>query len=260
MQPNRLAVHAALSVASAVRSGSSWPVVVRTQAGDFLTKLRGAAQGVLPLISEIIVGELATALGLPVPERALVTLDADVHSEDRTDELLDLLARSNGTNLGFRYLPGATDLRPSQGAGVSTEFAGAVLWLDGLVMNPDRTERNPNILVWHRQPWLIDHGAALSFHFDLASLTEQTPREPLFDPSHHLFAAHGAAALRTDDENAAKLSRDVLAAAAAHVPDDFLLAAFPRTSPEAMRGVYTAFLWKRLKAPRPFLPAITPAG
>lgn len=252
-------MHAALSIASAVRSGSSWPVVARTEAGDFLTKLRGAAQGVLPLIAEIIVGELATALGLPVPERALVTLDADVPSEDRTDELLDLLARSDGTNLGFRYLPGATDLRADEGLRVSTEFAGAVLWLDGLVMNPDRTARNPNILLWHRQPWLIDHGAALSFHFDLAGLTEQTPRAPLFDASHHLFAVHGAAAVRADGENAARLSRDVLAAAAAHVPDDFLRAAFPRTSPEAMRGVYAAFLWKRLKAPRPFLPPITSA-
>jgi hypothetical protein len=253
---NRLAVHAALSIESAERRGSSWPVLARTEAGDFLTKLRGAAQGVLPLIAEIVVGELATALGLPVPERALVTLDEDTPSEDRRDELLDLLARSHAMNLGFRYLPEAIDLRASERFRVPAEFAGAILWLDGLVMNADRTPQNPNILLWHRQPWLIDHGAALSFHFDISRLTEQTPRTPLFEPSRHLFAEQVVAAMRMDDENAGKLSRDVLAGAAAAVPDDFLRTAFPHTSPDAMRGVYAAFLWKRLKAPRPFLPAV----
>jgi hypothetical protein len=255
---HRLAVHAALSIESAERHGSSWPVLARTDAGDFLTKLRGAAQGVLPLIAEIIVGELATALGLPVPARAIVSLDEDTPSEDRRDELLDLLARSRGMNLGFRYLPDAIDLPPVERWRVPAEFAGTVLWLDGLVMNADRTPQNPNIVLWHRQPWLIDHGAALSFHFDLPRLTEQTPREPLFAPSRHLFAEHAAAALGMDEENARKLSRDALAAAAAAVPDDFLHTAFPRTTPDAMRGVYATFLWKRLKPPRPFLPATTP--
>jgi hypothetical protein len=254
LRSNRLAVHAALSIASAVRLGSSWPVIARTEAGEFLTKLRGAAQGVLPLIAEIVVGELATALGLPVPERVLVTLDERTPSEDRRDELLDLLARSSGTNLGFRYLPAATDLRQSEYSRVPPDVAGAVLWLDGLVMNPDRTLQNPNILLWHQQPWLIDHGAALSFHFDLSRLTEQTPRTPLFDSSRHLFAGHVASAVRMDEENSHKLSRDVLACAAAAVPDDFLHAAFPRATPDAIRGVYATFLWKRLKAPRPFLP------
>lgn len=256
MRPNRLAVHTALGIESAERHGSSWPVLARTDAGEFLTKLRGAAQGVLPLIAEIVVGELATALGLPVPERALVTLDEDTPSADRRDELLDLLARSHGMNLGFRYLRDAIDLVPGERSRIPAEVAGAVLWLDGLVMNADRTPQNPNILLWHRQPWLIDHGAALSFHFDLPRLTEQTPRTPLFEPSRHLFAEHAAAAVRMDEENARKLSREVLAAATEAVPDDFLRTAFPRTPPDAMRGVYAAFLWKRLKAPRPFLPAI----
>jgi hypothetical protein len=115
-------------------------------------------------------------------------------------------------------------------------------------------------LLWHRQPWLIDHGAALSFHFDLPRLTEQMPRMPLFEPSRHLFAEQVMAAVRIDEENAARLSRDALAAAAAAVPDDFLRTAFPRATPDAMRGVYATFLWKRLKPPRPFLPAQTSGG
>lgn len=253
MRDTSLGSHAALSIDSAVRRGSSWPVIVRTPAGEFLTKLRGAAQGVLPLIAEIIVGELAAALGLPVPERALITLDQTTPSGDRTDELLDLLGRSHGTNLGFRYLTGAVDLRPDEASRVSSDMASTILWLDGFVMNPDRTPQNPNIMLWHRQPWLIDHGAALSFHFDLEHLTEQTAREPLFDGSRHLFANQAALAASADADNAARFSRNVLSEAAGKVPDDFLRAAFPRLSPDAARGIYAAFLWKRLKPPRPFL-------
>src|SRR6185436_4392455 len=99
---------------------------------------------------EIVVGEIATHLGLPVPERVLVDLDDGAPSEDRNDELLDLLGRSHGTNLGFRYLPGATDLVARDAGKVIADLAANVLWLDGLVMNPDRTPRNPNILMWHR--------------------------------------------------------------------------------------------------------------
>lgn len=254
MSKKRLAHYRALSVAAAVRRGSSWPVVVRTEGGEFLTKLRGAAQGVLPLIAEIIVGELATALGLPVPERVLVTLDETTPSDDNNDELLDLLRRSSGINLGFRYLRGAEDLRADRVATMPGDVGATILWLDGLVMNPDRTPTNPNILLWHQQPWLIDHGAALSFHYDLPALTEQTARETPFDWSRHLFESRAARAVELDGACAARLSRDVLAGAASLVPDEFIAAAFPRTAPAVVRGMYAAVLWKRLKSPRPFLP------
>ena len=249
-----LARHAALSVSRAIRRGSSWPCVVRTEAGDFLTKLRGAAQGVLPLIAEIIVGELATALGLPVPERVVVSLDDDTPSEDRNDELADLLHRSAGANLGFRFLPGAVDLTLDRLSAVPEDVGATILWLDGLVMNPDRTPRNPNVLLWHRQPWLIDHGAALPFHYDLGALTEQTARETSFDWRGHLFEARAARAAELDAACAAKISRDVLANAASVVPDEFIATAFPGMGPATVRGMYTAVLWKRLKAPRAFLP------
>jgi hypothetical protein len=251
--------HPALSIASAVRRGSSWPVVVRTEAGEFLTKLRGAAQGVMPLIAELIVGELATVLGLPVPERSLIVLDETTPSDDHTDELLDLIARSRGMNLGFRYLHGATDLRNDEHGRVPPEVAATILWLDGLVTNPDRTPQNPNVMLWHRQPWLIDHGAALSFHFDLGRLTEQTPRDAPFDWRGHLFAEHAALVARVDVECAARFDRGVLAKAVSVVPDDFLVTAFPRVAPADVRGIYAAFLWKRLKAPRPFLPDLRKA-
>lgn len=227
-------------------------MVVETASGSFLVKLRGAAQGVPPLIAELIAAELATALGLPVPERALVTLDEDVPSLDRNDELQDVLAKSHGYNLGFRFLAGARDLTARDLPGLDPDWAARVLWLDGLLMNPDRTPHNPNVLIWQHRPWLVDHGAALSFHYDWAGLTEQTPREPAFDASTHVFGAHAERMQALDAELSAVFRREVLSSAVAAVPNDFVQTAFPGADAARVRAAYAAFLWKRLKPPRPF--------
>jgi hypothetical protein len=227
--------------------------VVDTVAGVFVTKLRGAAQGVAPLVAEILVAELATALGLSVPERALVVLDDETPTLDHNDELLDLLAASRGTNLGFRLLPGATDLRLDERRLVDAEVASRIVWLDGLVCNPDRTERNPNILLWHRQPWLIDHGAALPFHYDWAGVTEEAPRDERWRPCDHLLFERAERLGPVDREASAVMTRDVLRRASELVPAEFLEVAFPAEDPERLRAAYVAFLWKRLEPPRPFL-------
>lgn len=248
-------VHRADVVLEKIKRGSSSPVLVDTARGRFLVKLRGAAQGIPTLVSEIVVAELASALSLPVPELALITLDVDTPSRDHNDELADLLRASVGINLGFRWLEGATDLRADDVGRIDPELAALVVWLDGLVQNFDRTRQNPNILMWRGGPWLIDHGAALAFHYDWATLDEQSPRDPAPDPRAHLL--HGRASpLTTIDAEATRiLTRDVLAAAADAVPDDFFHAAFPGEDATRIRAAYAAFLWKRLKAPRPFLGA-----
>ena len=245
----------ALRVLSAIRRGSSSPVIAATSGGRFVTKLRGAAQGVLPLVAEVVVGDLATRLGLAVPERVLIELDAETPSDDRNDELADLLARSRGTNLGLRYLDGATDFVPARSRPPDADVRARILWLDGLVMNLDRTPRNPNVLVWNHQPWLIDHGAALGFHYRFGDVTEQSPREPDFDVAGHLFASTAEALPGIDDECARALGRDELTAALSRVPDTFLEPAFPRDDLKRVREAYVAFLWKRLKPPRPFVEA-----
>jgi hypothetical protein len=228
-------------------------VVTPTPGGTFVTKLRGAAQGVLPLIAEIIVAELATRLGLAVPDHALIELDEETPTDDRNDELADLLARSRGWNLGVRYLEGATDYLPGRSRPIERDLASRILWLDGLVMNLDRTTKNPNILVWNHQPWLIDHGAALSFHYQLGKVKEGDPRERNFDVESHLLASARRDLGTVDAACAHALSRDALAHAVDVVPDDFIHAAFADDDPRRIRQAYVAYLWKRLKAPRPFL-------
>ena len=232
--------------------GNSSPVVVDTQAGHFVLKLRGAGHGVLALVAEIVVAGLAERLGLSVPERALVELAPDTPSDDHNDELADLLGRSAGQNLGFRLLDGAHVATVRELEALPDEFAARVLYLDGLTQNPDRTAANPNVLVWKSQPWLIDHGSALPFHHDWASVTEDSPRERTAFTTH-VFASRAGLLERYDEELSRALGREALTAAVTAVPDEFLTQVEPKMPPRFTRSAYHSFLWKRLKSPRPFV-------
>lgn len=227
-------------VLSRLRSGSSSPIVVDTAAGRFVTKLRGAAQGPSALVAEVIVAELAEQLGLPVPERVKIELPAGVETDDANDELGDLLAASVGQNLGFRWIENASVWPASEVARIDDEFAVRVLWLDALVLNPDRTAYNPNVLRAHGQPWLIDHGAALTFQYDWARVSEDSPRAPV-DHGAHLFAARQHLLARHDEELARLLTREVLSEIAARVPDSFLEGRPREWSVGRARAAYVAF-------------------
>jgi hypothetical protein len=250
-----LATYASSRVLRAIRRGDSSPVVAATAAGPFIVKLRGAAHGTASLVAEIVVAELAGIVGLRVPARALIRFDETLASEDRNDELADLLHASLGLNLGFQFLDRARDVSPPDLARLDAGTASRIVWLDWLVMNPDRTTSNPNILVSHEQLWLIDHGSALGFHHNWPSVTEQSPSKP-FALERHALAARATQLRETDAALAPLVTRDVLRAALQAVPDDFLCAmAAAGTSAIALtrrREAYVAFLWKRLKtAERP---------
>jgi hypothetical protein len=241
-------------VLSAIRRGSSLPVVVETPAGRFLVKLRGAAHGTAALVAEIVVAELAETLGLNVPARALILFDEELVSDDRNDELAQLLHASHGINLGFQWLPAAHDLRPPDVADIDEDTASTVLWLDWLVMNPDRTVSNPNILLSHGAPWLIDHGSALGFHHRWTAVTEDAPAKPLALDTHVLRPrATRVAAL--DNRLTGRMTREALRRALDTVPDDFLRTMRPDdgmgSALARRREAYVSFLWKRLKSPRP---------
>jgi hypothetical protein len=231
-----------------VRNASSSPVIAETETGTCFVKLRGAAQGTLALVAEIIVAELGAAIGLNVPKRTLVTLDKDTPSEDHNDELAQLLTFSQGLNLGFQYLEGARDLRPDETNLIDEATAAKIVWLDALTMNPDRTAKNTNILIHQRKPWLIDHGAALSFQYDWTRINEQTARRPYAFNRHLLIGrAKDIAAVGN------RVTRDMIEAAVAAVPDDFLVPHLGLTPIARRREAYVAVLRKRLKAPEVFV-------
>ncbi|MEO6028182.1 MAG: HipA family kinase [Candidatus Binatia bacterium] len=237
------------------RRGGSSPVVVATSDGPHLLKLRGAAQGTASLVAEVVVGALADDLGLAVPARRVVTLTATTPTDDRNDELADLLAASHGENLGFRYLPHARHFVADDLARVTADFAAHVRWLDWLVRNPDRTPQNPNILLDETGFWLIDHGAALPFQHDWSAVTEATPlRAEATRP--HVFDGVADRLAEWDPLLSAELTRERLATAVDAVPPSFLepLLSVPATADALARrrAAYVAMLWKRLRGARPF--------
>jgi hypothetical protein len=156
-----------------------------------------------------------------------------------------------GPNVGLRLLEGAREPRPEELARLDDDFALRVLWLDGLTQNLDRTPKNPNLLFWNRRPWLIDHGAALGFHYDWSGVSEASPREPA-NYATHVFGERAPLLAGYDDACARVLTSRALDAAMAQIPDDFFQ---NDETPERGRAAYAAFLWKRLKAPRPFVGA-----
>jgi len=232
--------------------GSSWPVLVDTGEQKVVVKLRGTAEGMRPLVAELVVGALADALGLLTPTRYLVELPPQLPSDDPHEELRDLLERSHGSNLGLRFLEGFRNVTVADAGRIKTELAAQIVWLDALVQNPDRTQKNPNLMIKAGQIALIDHGAALDFHHDWRSVTEQAPREPGQFVAQHLLQVAEPALQAADQALAPRISRDVLEAALAQVPDGFF-AELSADAPARQRAAYVAYLKKRLQAPRPFV-------
>jgi hypothetical protein len=226
-------------------------VLIDTDGGVFYTKLRGAAQAPASLVAEIVVGELADALSLSVPARVLIDVPPNLPSDDPHEELTQLLGLSVGLNLGFKYLPDATNFRSADVPCVDPDLASRIAWLDGLVQNPDRTAKNPNLLWCRDRLWLIDHGASLGFHHRWSAVTEKSPRTQDWSISRHVLGCRATRLAAIDGVLAGVLDRSALESAVAAVPADYLSATGGDT--ERRRAAYVAFLWKRLKEPRPFL-------
>lgn len=236
-------------ILSIVRQGSSAPAHVSTEAGDFVMKFRGAAQGPAALVAELIVGALADRLDLPVPERAVLELSADVPTDDRRDEIADLIHASYGLNVGLRYVPRTHILRPDEHRLIPFDVASRIVWLDWLTMNLDRTEANPNIIVGGGRYWLIDHGAALGFHFDWPHITEQHPHR-YQSHQRHVLAERATALSEWDtllrDYVSSTMIWDVLEA----VPSELWMDVAGSVSIDRRRAAYHAVLWKRLHGER----------
>jgi hypothetical protein len=197
-----------------LREGGSLPAIVEADnLGTYVMKFRGAGQGPLALVAEIIAGELARRLGLRVPELVLAELDPRIGVSEPDPEIQDLLRASDGLNLGVDFLPGSFGFDPL-GWTADRDFASQVLWFDALVHNVDRTWRNPNLLVWYRNIWLIDHGAALYFHHNWATADPKRP----FDASQHVLRDRATALDAAHDRLAPRVTAPLLEEVAALVP------------------------------------------
>jgi hypothetical protein len=236
-----------------MREGGSLPAIV--EADDeflYVLKFRGAGQGVKALIAELIAGELARAMGLRVPEIVLAHLDAAFGRTEPDEEIQDLLRASEGLNLGLHYLAGAITYDPLVTT-IEARMASQIVWLDCLVTNVDRTPRNTNMLMWHKELWLIDHGAALYFHHSGQPWEEQAQR-PFAQIKDHVLLPQASELDAVDTAFRAVLTPERIRAIVAAVPDEWLTNESGE-EPALQRQVYTHFLETRIAHSENFVKA-----
>jgi hypothetical protein len=235
-----------------LREGGSLPAIVEgSDDGTYVLKFRGAGQGVRALVAELIAGELGRVLGLPIPEIVFAELDPRLARTEPDPEIQDLLRSSEGLNLALDYLPGSIMFDPlvSKPVQGKSELASATVWFDALVTNVDRTPRNPNLLVWHGNLWLIDHGAALYFHHSWDKYLERS-RGGFPAIRDHVLLPWASEVAEVDQRLAALLTPAVIGEIVAQIPESWLGDAEQFSSVEEHRAAYDTYLRQRLAEPR----------
>lgn len=234
-----------------LREGGSMPAIIEADdLGMYVLKFRGAGQGPRALIAELISGEIARALQLPVPEIVFVDLDADLARTEGDPEIQDLIKASAGLNLALDYLPGAAnyDALVEQ---PDARLASEIVWFDAFISNVDRTVRNPNLLIWHRQLTLIDHGASLYFHHGWDGDTTGAGKPfPLI--RDHVLLPLASEIEAADERLSARLSAQALADIVSLVPDTWLQGGDAFGTPDQQRAAYAQYLQQRLSLPHAF--------
>lgn len=228
-----------------LREGGSLPAVVEADDdGMYVMKFRGAGQGAKALVAELIGGEFARLLGLPVPEIVFIGLDPDMAATEPDSEIQHLIRASAGCNLALDYLPGAINFDPAVDP-PDADLASRIVWFDAFICNVDRTARNTNLLVWHRRLTLIDHGAALYFHHDWDSAT-RIATGSFARIADHVLLPFATALDAADAALSARITEADIRRIVALVPDSWL-AVEPRfANAEAHRAAYVDFFCTRL--------------
>ena len=227
-----------------LHEGGSLPAIVEADDdGLYVLKFRGAGQGPKVLVAELLAGEIARVLGLPMPELVFIQLDADLARTEPDPEIQELIRASAGLNLALDYLPGSVMFDPvveKPPADLSSE----IVWFDAYLSNVDRTPRNANLLLWHKQLRLIDHGAALYFHHGWDK-TQDRSHDPFTRIKDHILLPYASALKEADAKLAPRLTPQNIEAIVRLVPQEWL--------GEEHAESYIEYLVRRLEPPRAFL-------
>ena len=247
----------AIRYVTPLREGGSLPGLMEADdLGTYVVKYNGAGQGPKVLVAEIITGELARGLGLPIPELVTVDLDPALGTAEPDQEVQELLRKSPGLNLGMDFLPGALDLDP-HAFPIDRGFAGQVLWFDALVGNVDRSWRNTNMLFWHGTPYLIDHGATLTFHHAWSGAEAWTTRA--YDAADHVLLGCEPDLDTADAELTPRVTVERVRAAVDLVPEQWLVDEPGFDGLAAVRDAYVGQLMARRDARAAWLPGVRAA-
>jgi hypothetical protein len=235
-----------------LHEGGSLPAIVEADDdGMYVLKFRGAGQGAKALVAELVAGEIARALQLPIPEIVLIELDPDLARTEPDPEIQELIKASAGMNVALDYLPGAVmfdALAEKPPAGLASD----IVWFDAFVTNVDRTPRNANMLMWHRQLKLIDHGAALYFHHSWDQYLERAA-DPFTRAKDHILLPFAASLDESDARSSKLVTPEVLENIVALIPESWLGVDTPFATPQENRQAYTKYLQLRLQQPHAFV-------
>ncbi|MEV4972489.1 HipA family kinase [Streptomyces scopuliridis] len=226
-----------------LREGGSLPGIVEADdLGTYVMKFTGAGQGRKTLVAEVICGQLARRLGLRIPELVRMQLDPVIGLSEPDQEVQELLKASGGLNLGMDYLPGSIGFDPLAYQ-VGPEEAGRIVWFDAVINNVDRSWRNPNMLVWHGDVWLIDHGATMIWHHNWPG-AQASAAKP-YNASDHVLASFGPDIASAAAELAPLVTEELLTEVTAEVPDEWLVDEPGFDSTDALRRAYVEPLLAR---------------
>ncbi|MFB6847106.1 HipA family kinase [Streptomyces sp. NPDC056373] len=226
-----------------LREGGSLPGLVEADdLGTYVLKFTGAGQGRKTLVAEVVCGELARRLGLRMPRLVTVELDPDLGLGEPEEQVQSLLRSSGGTNLGMDFLSGALGFDPLAFP-VSPEEAGRVVWFDALINNVDRSWRNPNLLRWRGELWLVDHGATMIWHHNWPGVQASAARP--YDASDHALASFAPDVASAAAELAPLVTEDLLAEVTAQIPDTWLTDEPGFAAPDDLRQAYARPLLAR---------------
>jgi hypothetical protein len=230
---------------SPLREGGSLPALAEAD-DDFkyVLKFRGAGHGVKALIAEFIGGEIARVLNFKMPELVFANLDEAFGRTEGDEEIQDLLQGSQGLNLALHFLSGAITFDPVV-TKLPAELASKIVWLDAFITNVDRTFRNTNMLIWHKELWLIDHGACLYFHHSWNSW-ETHAKSPFALIKDHVLLPQATELKETDLAFRKLLTKEILQEIVDYIPEDWLHWQDTEQTPDEIRDIYFQFLWTRL--------------
>ena len=228
-----------------LREGGSMPAVAEADDGFmYVLKFRGAGQGPKALIAEIIGGQIARALGLRMPEIVYAHLDAAFGRTEPDEEIQDLLKASVGLNLAVHFLSGAITFDPTVTV-IPELLASQIVWLDCLLTNVDRTAKNTNMLLWHKELWLIDHGASLYFHHSWQNWEEKA-KMPFTFVKDHVLLPQASMLAEVDQTFRTILTPQSVRDIVALIPAEWLTIDAPFETAEAHRQAYIQFLETRI--------------
>ncbi len=235
-----------------LREGGSLPALAEADDGfKYVVKFRGSGHGTKMLVSELIGGAIAHTLGFRLPELVFINLDEAFGRTEGDEEIQDLLQASRGLNLGLHFLSGALTFDPVVTT-VDPKTASQIVWMDALLTNVDRTARNTNMLMWHKELWLIDHGASLYFHHSWVNW-EKYALSPFSQIKDHVLLPYATMLDEVDTEFKKILTPEKITEIVALLPDDWLHWGGEEESPQQIREVYTGFLTERIKHSQIFI-------